>query len=288
MKKIIDFGKELFERFTNVDVLGLSAQLAYFFLLSLFPFLVFLVTLLGYLPIDSDSVLGFLDTYLPAEVSNMLESNLESLLTNQSGGLLSISIIGAIWSASKGVNALTKAFNEAYRVKEDRSFVVSRLISIGLTIALVVTIAIALLLPIFGKAIGEFVFSFVNLSDGFVQVWNALRWTLSSLILFIVLYVLYTLAPNRKVKLREAFWGVIFATFSWQIVSLGFSYYVSTLGDFSATYGSLGTVIVLMLWFYLTGIVIISGGLINAVLIRRNRNEVTSHEEKGVDIEYQV
>ena len=223
MEKVIDFGKDVFTRFSNADVMGLSAQLAYFFLLSLFPFLLFLVTLLGYLPIESDSVLEFLDTYLPKEVSSMVGSNLENLLTNQSGGLLSISVIGAIWSASKGVNALTKAFNAAYKVEEDRSFIVSRAISVGLTIALVITIAIALLLPIFGKAIGEFVFSFVNLSDGFVQVWNTLRWTLSSVILFIVLYVLYTLAPNRKVNLKEAFWGVIFATFGWQIVSLGFS-----------------------------------------------------------------
>ncbi len=283
MKKIIEFGKEVYKRFNNVDVTGMSAQLAYFFLLSLFPFLLFLVTLLGYLPLESDSVLGFLDTYLPEEVSSMLESNLTNLLNNQSGGLLSISIIGAIWTASKGVNALTLAFNKAYNVKEDRSFIVSRAISIGLTIALVLTIAVALLLPIFGKAIGEFVFSFINMSDGFVQVWNALRWTLSSVILFIVLYVLYTLAPNKKIKLREAFWGVVFATFSWQIVSLGFSYYVSTLGNFSATYGSLGTVIVLMLWFYLSGIIIMLGGIINAVLIKRHNEEVYHPE-----LEYQI
>lgn len=283
MKKIIEFGKEIFKRFNNVDVMGMSAQLAYFFLLSIFPFLLFLVTLLGYLPIESDAVLNFLDTYLPEEVSSMLESNLQSLLTNQSGGLLSISIIGAIWSASKGVNALTQAFNKAYKVEEDRSFIVSRAISIGLTIALVLTIAVALLLPIFGKAIGEFVFSFVNLSDGFVQVWNTLRWTLSSLILFIVLYVLYTLAPNKKIKIREAFWGVIFATFSWQIASLGFSYYVSTLGNFSATYGSLGTVIVLMLWFYLSGIIIMLGGIINAVLIKKHNEEIYKPE-----VEYQI
>jgi len=282
MEKVIDFGKDVFTRFSNADVMGLSAQLAYFFLLSLFPFLLFLVTLLGYLPIESDSVLEFLDTYLPKEVSSMVGSNLENLLTNQSGGLLSISVIGAIWSASKGVNALTKAFNAAYKVEEDRSFIVSRAISVGLTIALVITIAIALLLPIFGKAIGEFVFSFVNLSDGFVQVWNTLRWTLSSVILFIVLYVLYTLAPNRKVNLKEAFWGVIFATFGWQIVSLGFSYYVSTLGNFSATYGSLGTVIVLMLWFYLSGIIIMLGGVINSVLIKRH------NEEESLATEYQI
>ncbi len=283
MKSIIEFGKELFERFNNVDVLGMSSQLAYFFLLSIFPFLLFLATLLGYLPIESDAVLDFLNKYLPGEVSSMLESNLESLLTNQSGGLLSISIIGAIWSASKGVNALTQAFNKAYRVEEDRSFIVSRLISVGLTIALVITIAVSLLLPIFGKAIGEFVFSFVNLSDSFTQIWNTLRWTISSVILFIVLYVLYILAPNKKIKFREAFWGAVFATISWQIASLAFSYYVSTLGNFSATYGSLGTVIILMLWFYLTGIVIMLGGIINAILAKR-RNEKIYHPE----IEYQI
>src|SRR5699024_12720938 len=100
--------------------------------------------LLGYLPIESDSVLEFLDTYLPKEVSSMVGSNLENLLTNQSGGLLSISVIGAIWSASKGVNALTKAFNEAYKVEEDRSFIVIRAITVGITYALIIKCDIAL------------------------------------------------------------------------------------------------------------------------------------------------
>src|SRR5690625_6652684 len=128
MEKVIDFGKDVFTRFSNADVMGLSAQLAYFFLLSLFPFLLFLVTLLGYLPIESDSVLEFLDTYLPKEVSSMVGSNLENLLTNQSGGLLSISVICAIWSASKDVNALTKSIYAAYNVGVDYCFIVCRAI----------------------------------------------------------------------------------------------------------------------------------------------------------------
>src|SRR5690625_5544553 len=119
MEKVIDFGKDVFTRFSNADVMGLSAQLAYFFLLSLFPFLLFLVTLLGYLPIESDSVLEFLDTYLPKEVLSMVGSNLENLLTNQSGGLLSISVIVVILSASKSFNAFTKDFYVSYKVDED-------------------------------------------------------------------------------------------------------------------------------------------------------------------------
>src|SRR5690625_7936554 len=123
MEKVIDFGKDVFTRFSNADVMGLSAQLAYFFLLSLFPFLLFLVTLLGYLPIESDSVLEFLDTYLLKEVSSMVGSNLENLLTNQSGGLLFISVIGAIWSVFICVYALTNAFIAYYNLYEDRSFI---------------------------------------------------------------------------------------------------------------------------------------------------------------------
>src|SRR5690625_1897605 len=116
----------------------------------------------------------------------------------------------------------------------------------------------------------------------FIQCSNILKKTLSSVRLIIVLYVHYNLDPNRKVNLKEAFCGVIFATFGWQIVSLGFSYYVSTLGNFSATYGSLGTVIVLMLWFYLSGIIIMLGGVINSVLIKRH------NEEESLATEYQI
>ena len=273
MEKVKIFIKELFKRINDADVFGLSAQLAYFFLLSLFPFLLFLATLLGYLPIQSDAALDFLNDYLPGEVSSMVERNFNSLLNNQSGGLLSIGIIGTLWSASNGVNALTKAFNKAYKVGENRSFFKGRIIAMGLTIALILTIAVALLLPVFGRAIGTYVFSFINLSDDFLQIWNTLRWIISSSMFFIVLFVLYILAPNTKVKLKEAVWGALFATISWQVVSLGFSYYVSTLGNFSATYGSLGTVIVLMLWFYMTGIIIITGGVINAVL-KKTRLEI--------------
>lgn len=273
MQKVIAFIRRLIEKINEADVFGLSAQLAYFFLLSLFPFLIFLATLLGYLPIDSIAALTFLETYLPDDVMEMVEKNLSSLMDNQSGGLLSIGIIATLWSASKGVNAITKSLNTAYGVEEDRSFVLSRILSVGLTVTLILTISIALLLPVFGREIGTYLFSFVNLSDDFLQVWNMARWIVSSLMFFIVLYVLYILAPNTKVKLKDAFWGALFATISWQIVSLGFSYYVSTLGNFSATYGSLGTVIVLMLWFYMTGIIINTGGVINSIVRTEYKKE---------------
>lgn len=267
--EIVLFIKQLNQRMKEADVFGLSAQLAYFFLLSLFPFLLFLVTLLGYLPINEEIVTDFLALYLPTEVSRMIDTNLNHLLNNRSGSLLSVSIIGTLWSASNGFNAVKKAFNRAYRVEKTQAFIIARLISIVLTVAILGVICLALLLPVFGKAIGEYVFAFIHLSDDFDKIWDALRWVISSIIFFIVLIVLYRFAPNIHIKWREVVWGTLFATIGWQLVSFGFSFYVNTLGNYSATYGSLGTVIILMFWFYFSGIIIITGGVINAVVADR-------------------
>ncbi|MEI3606383.1 YihY/virulence factor BrkB family protein [Pseudogracilibacillus sp. SE30717A] len=266
MQRIILFGKNFFKRFQQADVTDLSAQLAYFFLLSLFPFLLFLVTLIGYLPIDNHAVIDMLASYLPEQVVEMIDSNLEHIINTKSGGLLSIGIIGTIWSASNGINAITKSFNRAYAIEKERPFLVARSIAILLTFGMIIVIAVALLLPVFGKIIGEQFFAWFHLSEDFLKSWNMLRWVVSSIIFFIVFFALYLLAPHTKVKARHAVWGTLFATIAWQITSLGFSFYVNKLGNYSATYGSLGTVIILMIWFYLSGIIINSGGVLNAFM----------------------
>src|SRR5699024_9065092 len=186
MKQAIAFFKEFIPRINEADVTGLSAQLAYFFLLSLFPFLLFVVTLMGFLPIDSESFMQFLTTFLPADVMEMIESNLTDIIDNRSGGLLSVSIIGTLWSASNGFNAITKSFNKAYRVEEDRSFILNRLIAIGLMIGLLLIIAIALILSVFGKVIGEQLFAFIGL-DEYINAWNIIRWIVTSVTFFIAL-----------------------------------------------------------------------------------------------------
>src|SRR5699024_12837054 len=121
-------------------VFVLSSLCVYFFLLSLFPVILFLIMLLGYLPIDEQSFMGFIDTYASPVITELINTNLNQLINAQNGVLLSIGIIGTLWSASNGVNAITKAFNRAYEVEEDRSFIVARLIAIALTISMVVVI----------------------------------------------------------------------------------------------------------------------------------------------------
>ncbi len=266
VKKILILGKQFYQRVENVDVFGLAAQLAYFFLLSLFPFLLFLLNLIGYLPLDAQVILDTIATYAPPQVMELINNNIGQMLNQQNGGLLSIGIIGTLWAASNGVNAITKAFNRAYEIENNRSFFFGRLIAILLTIAIVIVIIIALILPVFGRMIGLYLFSIFGLSEDFLQTWETFRWGISSAIFFIVLLFLYKLAPHKRIYFKTVIIGTAFATISWQFVSWVFSFYVITIGDYSATYGSLGVVIILMFWFYLFGIIIILGGVLNAFI----------------------
>lgn len=257
---------ELVRRFSEDEITSLSAQLSYFFLLSLFPLLIFSVAIASYLPIDYMRILEMMSNYIPVEAMQLIENFLLETVESTGGGLLSIAIIGTIWSASNGINAIMRALNKAYDVEENRPFILGRLIAISLLISVLLIIVVALLLPIFGRMIGVYIFSFFGASEQFITIWNNLRWIISSSIFFIGFLYLYRMAPNTKVYLKDAVWGALFTTIGWQISSYGFSLYVNTMGNYSATYGSLGGVIILMLWFYISSIIIILGGEINAII----------------------
>lgn len=276
------FGIDLFKNFTEDEVTSLAAQMAYFFLLSLFPLLIFLVTLVGYFPIDTASILSGLSDFIPSDAMTLIETNLEQVIDSSGGGLLSIGIIGTLWSASNGINAIMRSLNKAYDVEENRSFIVGRLIAILLLISMLVLILVALLLPVFGRALGVYVFSFFGASEAFIDVWNMLRWIISSSVFFIVFLYLYRLAPNAKVYIRDTLYGALFATLGFQLASFGFSFYVNNFGNYSATYGSLGGIIIMMFWFYITGIVIITGGEINALTAKyRGRSSKKEKQHKA-------
>ncbi|WP_458414707.1 YihY/virulence factor BrkB family protein [Schinkia sp. CFF1] len=260
------FIKELFRRFNQDEVIGLSAELAYFFLLSLFPFLIFLITLIGYLPISQEDLLGLVSRFAPGEAMDLIETNLRQILEGPKGGLLSFGLIATIWSASNGVNAIIRVLNRAYEVRESRPYLLSRFMAIILTVAMILVIIIALLLPVFGKAIGIFLFTHFGISDSFIAIWDFFRIFISFFVMVVVLAGLYLFAPNKRLCLKEVWIGAFFATIGWQLVSLAFSYFVLNFANYTATYGSLAGIIILMIWFYLSAMVIIVGGEINAMM----------------------
>lgn len=261
----------LWHRIYEDDLPGLSAQLAYYFLLSLFPLLIVLFTLVPYIPIPQQDMLGMVREFAPADAIQLIEKTINEIMSHRSGGLLSFGIIGTIWSASNGINAIVRAFNKAYNVKESRSFIVSRGMAILLTFGMIIVFIVAIVLPVFGREIGLFLFSQFGYTRAFLRIWNTLSIVVSALILFLLFTGLYWIAPNVKIRCRSAFPGAAFATFGWIVSSIGFSFYVGNFSNFSVAYGSIGAIIVLMLWLYISAFIIILGGEINAFYSEKNR-----------------
>ncbi|MDR7238373.1 YihY/virulence factor BrkB family protein [Neobacillus drentensis] len=263
--------KLLWHRIDEDDLPGLSAQLAYYFLLSLFPLLIVLFTLLPYIPIPHQDMLGLIRDFAPVEAMDLIEKNVHDIMNDRNGGLLSFGIIGTIWSASNGIEAIVKAFNKAYNVKESRSFIVSRGMAILLTFGMILVLILAIVLPIFGREIGLFLFTRMGYTTEFIKLWDTLSRLVSAIILFLIFTGLYWIAPNVKLKCRSAFPGAAFATIGWIISSLGLTFYVGNISNYSLTYGSIGAIIVLMIWLYISAFIIILGGEINAFYSEKNR-----------------
>jgi membrane protein len=275
---ILLYGKKIMKEFKEDRVTGLAAQQAYYYFLSLIPMLILLVSIVPYLNIDAKSALVFVDHVLPPESARLLKDNILNIISNKSGGLLTFGIIGSLWSASSGMDAFIKAMNIAYDVEETRSFIKVRLISIFLTIGLILSIVVALVLPIFGQVIIDILQTFIQVSDRFEIIIDLLRWVIAGIVIIGFLMTLYLVAPNKRFPWKHVIPGAVFAAILWLAGSLGFSFYVSNFGNYSATYGSLGGVIVLLLWLFLTGLIFVLGGEINAVYHRQKSQEVDAQK----------
>ncbi len=277
-KKFKDVVKKLLKRFSSDNVSQTGGQLAYFFLLSIFPFLIFLNALLGFLDIPIETITNQLETIAPTDVMELIKSYLTSVVTTKNTGLLSIGLITSIYTASKAVDSLIIALNTAYRVKKDRSFIKKKLLSLFFTALLAVTIAIALFLPVLGRNIMQPVADFLGISGIFVNIWVYVRWVIVLTVLFIAISLVYHIVPYVKLPFKKSIPGTIFATIAWILISVGFGIYVNNFGNYSAVYGSLGAVIALMFWLYLTGIVLVLGGELNYILYQENIDQKTFEE----------
>ncbi|MDN4524318.1 YihY/virulence factor BrkB family protein [Fictibacillus fluitans] len=269
---MIVFLKELKLRFFEDKVFDLSAQLAYYFLVSLFPFSFLVFSILGFLPISSSSVLELIRPFAPVQAFNLLEYNLISVLDQSRGDIFSISLVVTLWLSSIGILAIIRVFNQAYHVEENRPFIRELLVGILLTIGLVIAIVSSLLLPVFGSSIGLFLANHLGYSHPAFHFWTTTRWSLGFVILMVMFVSLYLIAPNVRLRLKHVLPGAFFSTVGWQLISLGFSYYV-TLFDYRQIYGNLGALLTLMIWFYLSAMILILGGQLNAIL-------VTMHQRK--------
>jgi len=246
------------------NVFGASAELAYYFLLALFPMLLFLISLVGFLPGVQESIFHALASVVPRQVMEMVTKTLNDVVSNRSRKLLSFGILGTLWAASGGVAALMGTLNTAYHVKEGRSFWKVRLIAVGLTVLLSLLVIGGTALIMFGDKLSAWLAAGLGLGTLFAVLWGMVDYLLGLALLLLGVEVIYYFAPNIKLRWHWVTPGAVFAVVALILVSLLFSLYLRMAPSYSATYGSLGAVIILMLWLYLMGLVLLVGGEINS------------------------
>lgn len=265
LKNKINLVIHLVAKIKNDDVFALASQLAYYLVLSFFPFMLFLMTLVGFSDLSSTDILEGLSVVLPKTILELTQSTIKEVSDNQYTGLLGLSILLMIWTAASAFKAIIKSVNKAYDFKEDRSFIKISIISMLGILALALIIILALTMLVFGNVIGNYIKSTNQFYNIILISWNIFRYAFIFIIMIFIFASIYRLAPAKKIKWREVIPGSIFSTIGWIFVSFGFSFYIDNFNNYSRFYGSLGAVFILMTWLFLISMIIILGVEINFV-----------------------
>ena len=268
-KAPLDVMKEAIKDFLADDMATYAAALAYSVLLALFPFLIFLLTLLGAFGLSEffDWLLRQAQTTLPADAFRVVEPIINELRGQNRGGLLSFSILFALWGASAGMRSLMNALNVAYDVEETRPTWRLYLLSILYTAGLAVLLIAATALMILGPDLMQWLAGQIGLSELFVRLWSWLRWPVIVLLLLLTIALIYKVAPNIDQPFKFVTPGAVLGVLIWIAASVGFSIYVANFGNYGATYGSLGGMVVLLLYFFLSAAVLLFGAEVNATIL---------------------
>jgi membrane protein len=248
------------------DFLGLSAQLAYYFFLALFPTLLFLIALASFVPADDliGRVLAMLQGVAPPEVIAIIRDQLAQIAEGRQAGLLSFGVAAALWSSSAAMVAMISALNHAYDVEDARPWWRQRLTAILLTLGVALFLVLAITLVVAGPELAEFVTARLGMSAAVEWAWKILQWPLVFLLVASAIGLVYYFAPDVD---QDFVWitpGSLLATVLWLVGSLAFRVYVVNFGSYNETYGTIGGVMVLMLWLYLSGMAIVLGAELNA------------------------
>ena len=258
--------------FQRDDALGLAAQLAFYLILALFPFLLVLVSLMGTFssPDLASEVLAYFAEVTPQQVYGIIESYLSDTISgnNPAPGLFSVGLVIALWSASGAFAALINALNKAYDVEETRPFWKVRGIALLMTLGLSAMVLVAVLLLVAGPPIGRGVADLFGLGDVFAIVWSIVQWPLALFFMVLAVALMYYFAPDAGQPFRWITPGGLVGVLLWVLASVVFRFYVSNFGSYDETYGSIGAVIVLLLYLYISSLTILFGAELNATLVR--------------------
>jgi membrane protein len=269
---LIHFSKDLWREIQNDRVFTGAAALAYFLLLAIFPGAIFVLSLLPYLSIPhmQQAIMDLLHQVLPAQSATLFEGTIRHLVSEKKGGLLTFGFVFMLWSASTGMYAIMQQLNAAHDTSERRPFWKVQAIAFVLMLVFVLLVIGSLSLVIFGGVVQSWLASMIGWSRLLLIFFATLRWIIIGISLLLSLALIYRFGPDVNVKFRLISPGNVVAATLIALSSIGFQFYVMAFGrNYNATYGSLGAVIILMLWLYLAGIAILVGCEINTILRRR-------------------
>ena len=270
-----ELARRVWRELRDDEVTERAAALSYYFLFALFPTLLFLTALLGFLPVSGlqDRLMVYARDVLPPDAASTIERTVTEVLRVRRSGLVSIGLLVTLWASSNGMLSLMTTMNVVYDVKERRPWWKRRLLAIILTLALAVFIVLALVLLVFGPLIGAAVARWFGLGDLFTRVWNVVNVPIAVVFALIGIQLIYYLAPAGPRRWKWVTPGATLALGAWLVMSFALRIYVARFANYSATYGSIGGVILLMLWLYLTSVVFLIGAEIDSEIEKAARGE---------------
>jgi membrane protein len=271
------------------DCVGMAAQLAYYFFFSLFPALLFLIAVASYFPISTliDEIVMTLGQFAPPEFIAVVTDQIKKISNDEQGGLLTLGILTALWSSSTAMTAIIDTVNHAYGVEEGRSWWTVRLIAIALTMGMAIFVLASFALIVVGPQLAEPIANALGLGAVVEWTWRILEWPIACALAAAAIAMVYYFAPDVDQEWSWLMPGTMCATFLWLSASLGFRYYVINVTHYTETYGALGGAMVLLLWFYISGFVLLLGAVLNAKIehaapIGKNPGEKVEGERQRI------
>lgn len=269
---IKQFLRDLIQETSDDNVFNGAAALGYYLTLAIFPAIIFVMTIIPYLPIEDvdQAIMDLLGQALPADAYDLVAGVVSEVTSERRGGLLSFGLLATLWAASTGMYAIMQQLNITYDVKEARSFIRARATALMLSVLFGLLVIGAFSLIVLGGRIEDWLGNRFGFADALVTFFAVFRWIVIVLALLLGFAMIYYFAPNVEQKFKFITPGSVFGVVLLLIASLGFTLYIRNFADYSTTYGSIGAVIILMLWLYIAGLVILIGSEINALVEHYN------------------
>ena len=269
---------EVGRRFFSHGVGRNAAALSYYLLFAIFPLLVLTSLLVGLLHVDIASTTALLSRVIPADVVDVIESYLQYISGLRSPRILWFCMVFSIWFPMRAINSLTFAIRRAYGRPAPKNQLRNEFLLLLAALVLILVISFSLLLIVIGRRVLELAARFVTLSGTFITLWNYGRFAILFFIIFCSVAAVYPLALGRRLPWRDVVPGVLISVFGGTLLSAAFSYYVEHFGKYSILYGSIATIVVVLLWLYMTSNILILGAEFSAVLSRRRRQKPAPEE----------